>query len=92
MDKEFSYGGFRFNIKVELDHKIERRPNGKRWHKVTVNDMGPSNYYKVAEFEELHLLEGIKTMQQSAKNWVDQRTGNTPQSAIEQQLTAIGFK
>jgi len=92
MNKEFSYLGYTFNIKVELNSKVERRPNGKRWHRVTVNDMGPGSYHQRTEFEELYLLEGIKQMEQSAKNWVDQKEGNISKSTVEQQLIAIGFK
>lgn len=33
MNKQFEYRGFNFNIKVELNTKVEKRIDGERWQK-----------------------------------------------------------
>ena len=43
MNKQFEYRGFNFNIKVELNTKVEKCIGGERWHTVTTNCMDADN-------------------------------------------------
>ena len=52
MNNQFEYRGFNFNIKVELNTKVEKRINGERWHTITTNCMDADNYYKKEEVYE----------------------------------------
>ena len=70
MNKIHQYRGFTFNIKVELNHTIEKRPNGLVQHKITFNDMGPGNYYKTHLCETFALLDDINSMIEDAEKWV----------------------
>jgi hypothetical protein len=76
MNKEHSYRGFKFNIKVELDHTVEKSPDGLYrtfQHKIILNDMGATNYYNTELCETYALLNRIKIMMGEAEKWVDER-------------------
>lgn len=88
-NKEFQYGGHRFNIKVELDHLVERHMHGKREHLVVVNDMGPHNYYKKSLCETRDLVEKISVMEKEAKEWVNSLSVNDSQEGNI--LEGLGF-
>jgi hypothetical protein len=90
MNKEFVYCKYKFNIKVELNSRIEKTPNGKIWHNIIVNDMGVTNYYKKREVEDSLLLKTISDMENDAKLWVDNRTENI--SKPDSRLSDLGFK
>jgi hypothetical protein len=90
MDKEFTYEGFTFNIRVNLNIKIERRINGKRWHRITINDMGPGNYYEIKDIEDSQLEETINMMESDAKLYVDSFIRNS--DPIFERLKNLGFK
>ena len=90
-NKEHEYRGFKFNIKVELNHRIEKRIDGKREHKITVNDMGFSNYYQTHLAETHNLQEIIECMVKSAEEWADKQI-NGNKSSEELLLESMGFK
>jgi len=90
MNRELVYGRYKFNIKVELNSRIEKTPNGKRWHNIIINDMGVTNYYKKQEVEDSLLIKTIYDMENDAKFWVDNRPDNI--STPDSRLSDLGFK
>ena len=91
MNKEYEYRGYKFNIKVELNHKIEKRIDGKREHKITLNDMGVTNYYQTHLAETHNLEEIIFYMTEDAEKWVDTRIDGDKTSE-QLLLEHLGFK
>lgn len=91
MNKVHEYRGFKFNIKVELDHTVEKRYDGLRQHKITLNDMGPTNYYKTHLCETDDLLDHINGMINDAEVWVDNRIDES-KSFEQRLLESMGFK
>jgi hypothetical protein len=91
MNKEHEYRGYKFNIKVELNHRVEKRIDGKREHKITLNDMGVTNYYQTHLAETRNLEETISRMTKDVEKWVDTRIDGdkTPEQLLLEQL---GFK
>ena len=90
MDKQIEYKGYKFNVTVELNTKIEKCLNGKRFHTVRVNDLGPSNYYVKKEIEDSKLFEAIEAMQNDAKLLVDKRNGTIKDTTVAI-LEKLGF-
>jgi hypothetical protein len=90
MNKEFEYKNHTFNIKVELNTKVERRPNGNRWHTVTINCMDNDNYYKKAEVLDEKLVDHIKFGEQLAKKYIDEKLSKV--NPIDERLSKLGFK
>ena len=90
MNKIFEYRDYKFNIKVELNSRVEKTPNGKRWHNITINDMGVTNYYKKREVEDNFLVKTILDIENEAKLWVDIRSYN--EASPDSRLTELGFK
>ena len=90
MNKIHEYRGYKFNIKVELNYRVEKRINGKREHKVTLNDMGPSNYYQSIYVETCNLEENIQLMIEDAETWVDTRVDGN-KTFEEKLLASLGF-
>ena len=90
MNKEFEYRGYRFNIKVELNYRVERSMDGKHQHKITLNDMGPSNYYETKLTETCVLEEDIQLMIEDAQTWVDKREDGS-KTFEEKLLASLGF-
>lgn len=91
MNKVHEYRGFTFNIKVELNHTIEKRPGGLVQHKITINDMGPTNFYKTHLCETFALLDDINRMIEDAENWVDNRLDESKSYEVRL-LESMGFK
>lgn len=91
MNKVHEYRGFKFNIKVELNHTVERRPDGLRQHKITLNDMGPTNYYETYLCETDNLLDDINGMINNAEVWADDLIDER-KSFEEKLLESMGFK
>jgi hypothetical protein len=89
MNKEFTYKGYTFNFCIELNVEIERCPDGKRFHKVTVNDMGSTNYNETTLVDNDQLALDLIAVEQSVKEWVDKRENVDP---LLNQLQLFGFK
>lgn len=91
LNSVYNYGGYSFNIKVELFHKVEKQPNGKKWHKITINDLGQtSNFYKsIEDVESIDLIPKIELLKVEAQDFVDKR--NPPQTEEEKILNKNGF-
>ena len=75
LNKVFEYRGFKFNIKLELNTKIEKRIDGDRWHTVTTNCMDSNNFYTKNEVKDENLEQCIKEIQNNAKIYVDKQLG-----------------
>ncbi len=90
MNKQFEYRGFNFNIKVELNTKVEKRKDGERWHTVTTNCMDVDNYYKKEEVNDRFLVMYVQDCERLAKKYVDEKLdGKTSPDA---RLAELGFK
>jgi hypothetical protein len=90
MNKVHEYRGYKFNIKVELNYKVEKRIDGKRAHKVTLNDLGASYYYETKLTETCALEENIQLMIDDAQTWVDKREDGS-KTFEEKLLASLGF-
>ncbi len=91
LNKIFEYNGYKFNIKVELNWRVERRINGLREHRITINDMGPSNYNKQYTCDS-NLLESTISLAETAMiDYVDKRELNTSSNDIVM-LKKLGFE
>lgn len=91
MNKQHEYRGYTFNIKVELNAKVEKCLNGKRVHRITLNNMGISNYYRTHYAESNMLSEIIDLMVKDSELWVDnQIDGGKSEDVLL--LESLGFK
>lgn len=88
MNRIFKHEDFTFNVKVELNIKAERRPNGLVWHRITISDMGSSNWLQTKEVEEFWLMSAIKDFEDLAKQYVDAKD---TRPEIIKKLSACGF-
>jgi hypothetical protein len=91
MNKVHGYRGYLFNIKVELNFKVEKGIEGKSEHMITLNHMGPSNYYQTQLTETSNLEETIELMCKEAEKWIDRQIDGykSPEQNI---LESLGFK
>lgn len=90
LNKEFEYKTYKFNISVDLNTKVEKRMNGKKWHTIITNCMGGNNYYQKQEVETYQLEEAVKEHKQNAIDYIDKLTYKQ-QSFEEQILSGLGF-
>jgi len=91
LNKQFQYGDHKFNIKVELNHLVEKRIGGKKEHRIILNHMGPSNYYRTSLCQTPELEKTISLMEGEAKSWVDSHKHEN-KSQEEKILEGLGFK
>jgi len=90
MDKQFEYRGFNFNIKVELNTKVEKRIDGERWHTIIVNCMDSDNYYKKEVVNDRFLVMCVLNYESLAKKYVDEKLDGKP--TADERLSELGFK
>lgn len=90
MNKQFEHRGFNFNIKVELNTKVEKRINGERWHTVTTNCIDVDNYYKKDEVSDNFLVVYVQDCERLAKKYVDEKLDGKP--SPDARLSELGFK
>lgn len=91
MNRQHEYLGYKFNIKVELNNRVEKRINGIREHKITLNDMGCSNYYQTRFCNSNQLGLMITSMILEAEVWVDkQNNGDDSEDVLL--LKSLGFE
>ena len=90
MNKQFEYRGFNFNIKVELNTKVEKRIDGERWHTITINCMDVDNYYKKEEVNDKLLVMYVQDCERLAKKYVDEKLDGKP--SPDARLSELGFK
>ena len=92
MNKQHEYRNYKFNIKVELNHKVEKRIDGKREHRIVIyNTLGAIDYYQTHLAETVNLEEIIYCMIEDAEKWVDRLT-NADKSPEQLLLESMGFK
>lgn len=87
--KIYEYKKYKFNISVELNTKVERGLNGKKYHTVILNDMGATNFYIKELVLDETLLSYIDVCIAKAKLFVDERSEVI--SKTEQNLLSDGF-
>ena len=90
MNKQFEYRGFKFNIKVELNTKVEKRIDGERLHTVTTNCMDADNYYKKEEVNDKFLVMCVQDCETIAKKYVDEKLDG--KQSPDERLSKLGFK
>ena len=90
MNKQHEYNGYTFNIKVELNTKVEKRINGERWHTVTTNCMDVDNYYKKEEVNDNFLVMCVQDCERLAKKYVDEKLDG--KQSPDARLSELGFK
>lgn len=88
MNKQFTYRGFTFNIKVDLITRQEKRINGNIFHTVTVNCVDFDNYYLKKEVCDTDLISYTYKAENVAKQHIDKKLDKP---SPDQRLSAIGF-
>lgn len=91
LNKEFEYKSYKFNTSVELNTKIEKKINGKKWHTIITNCTGSNNYYQKDEIETYQIEEYVQKHKQSVIEYIDKLTHKPQQSFEEQLLSDLGF-
>ena len=90
MNKQFDYKGYKFNIKVELNTRVERGINGERWHTVTTNCIDFDNYYKKEEVKDKFLEFCVQDTERLAKQYIDEKEDGKKSS--DDRLSSLGFE
>ena len=90
MNKEFTYRGYRFNINVSLNIKIEKRIDGLRWHRVVTNCMDYDNYYQADDVEDMDLQKHLISCELRAKKYIDMKDDIKDPNI--KMLVRMGFK
>ena len=90
MNKEFEYKGYKFNINVEFNTRVEKRIDGERWHRVTINCMDFDNYYKKEDVKDRFLEIGVQDAERLAKQYIDEKEDD--KNPYYERLSALGFK
>ena len=90
LNKEFDYKGYKFNTSIELNTKIEKRIDGKRWHTIITNCMGGNNYYQKEDIETFQIEEAVEKHKQNAIDYIDKLTYEK-KSFEEMLLSELGF-
>ena len=88
MYKVFEFKDYKFCIKVELNAVDEKRTDGKKYHRVTINDMGLSNWFRTKNVLTEHLRMGISDLEILAMDFVNKRVYATVEERI---LSDLGF-
>ena len=94
MNKEFEYRGHEFNIKVELNVQMERKP---KCHIVTVNSTSGTDYHKEYQTQDNSLigLEAYIDFAEAAiKKFIDCKSDGPADvtDSFEERLKRLGFK
>jgi len=89
MNKQVEYGGYKFNIKIELDALLERHPGGRHQHRITVDDMGTGNYcvYYMIDNSK-NLKHAIERILRKTEAWVE----NSEHDPVTVMLESMGFQ
>ena len=90
MNKEFEYRGYKFNIGVEFNTRVEKRIDGERWHTITINCMDFDNYYKKEDVKDRFLEMGVQDAERLAKQYIDEKEDD--KNPYYERLAALGFK
>lgn len=88
MNRIFKYKNYTFNVNISFNVKAERAMNGLTWHRVTISDMGSSNWHDTKEVLDMDVLEAIIELENKAIGYVD---GKIDKSDLAVKLSDIGF-
>ena len=89
-NKTFKYKGYEFITSVQLNTRVERRIDGKKWHTIITNCTGANNFYTKDEIETLQIEGYVEKHKQFAIDYVDKLTCKE-QSYEERLLSLLGF-
>lgn len=92
MNKVLEHRNYKFNIKVDLNSRGEKRLGGRREHLVTVNDMGSGSYYQkyyIDSKEDLTIK--ILGIERETTAYIDSKLDGQ-KSVEETALTSLGYK
>lgn len=89
-NKQYTIGDHTFNVCVELNARAERRIGGVVQHKVTINDMGPNNFYK-SVYCEKDVIITVSELVREAEDYVNGK-GVEGLSDGELALKKLGFE
>tara|TARA_R110002049_G_scaffold143239_3_gene305235 strand:+ start:67 stop:336 length:270 start_codon:yes stop_codon:yes gene_type:complete len=88
MIKEIKYGGVTLTVKVDLNFRVEKRINGKRFHKVSITPDNGLFYLSNVYITDKNLEDSISSLIKLAKNTI----GNVDEpSEIKDLLINLGF-
>jgi hypothetical protein len=90
LNKQFEYRGYKFNMSVELNTKVEKKLNGKRLHTIITNCMGSNNYYLKDEIETYQIEEYVERHKQLVTDYIDKLLYKEV-SFEEKLLSGLGF-
>lgn len=89
MRKLVAINGHRFYITINLNHEVERRPNGKRFHLLKISHAGETNFEWETKVDSIDKIElAISEAEIHASEWTAGRTLITEE---EKFLTNLGF-
>lgn len=89
MYKIFEYKNRSFYIGVELNVKVERTPNGRRWHTIKVNDNGVGDYRQKYEVEDSYLIDKLKEVETDI---IKMMAETDRDKAADKRLYDLGFR
>lgn len=87
MNKKIEYLGVEINIKVLLNYRVEKRINGKKYHKIIVTDNGGGFILSNEKVTDKELETSIINLVNLAKNHIGVDEVNNVVL-----LTNLGFK
>lgn len=94
-NKVFECKGHKFNIKCELNTRVEKIANGKAWHTLTLSILEEgNNWQQKLEVEHTQLPSVLADLERIAQQYADTKT-NAPtffNQANEALLTNLGFE
>ena len=80
---------YKFNVKIELDTRLERGLEGKRFSTVILNEMGLTNFYKKWEVRNTELIDFIdNTIPFEITYFLNEKK----QNPLEKELIKMGFE
>ena len=89
MNKEFEHRGYKFNIKAEINPRVECKMNCGKWNAVITNCMDFDNYYKKETVKDEFLIICVENAERFAKRYVDDKA--LPTSGVNGSLLLNGL-
>ena len=92
MQKLIEYKGFKFVITIDLDVKVEKRIDGKRWHEIRITNLNESFYQAIKKIENPYLEASLDIMIEHVESFVDGKLNSPAKSETVILLEKLGFK
>lgn len=87
--KQYEFNGKKFQLTVRLDHIVEKRINGFRWHLITMKCDSDFSFSEEVEVSSESLKDAIARFEKNAKDFAKKKVEFTED---EQTLINQGFK